>query len=316
VTAGRGPARLQVRDLVVAFGGLRAVDGVSFTAEPGAIVGLIGPNGSGKTTTLDAISGNVTPRAGSVTVDGEEMTDYLPEERIAVGMVRSFQDCRLFPELSVEDVLLICRDAYRPVGVVSTTLQMPWARRTERAKRQEVDRVITSFGLSRFRYHRTAELSTGTRRVVDLASIVLVGPRLLLLDEPTAGIAQREAEAFIPLLRRLHEVADCTIVLVEHDVPLVFELCSSVVVMETGAVVSSGTPDEVRRDPRALAAYLGASEEALAVSGPTGAGGAPPGRSPEKEGESEPSAGQRAGSGAQVVAGDTGGSDEQGGGHS
>ena len=301
-----GPARLEVRDLMVAFGGLRAVDGVSFTAEPGAIVGLIGPNGSGKTTTLDAISGNVTPRAGSVTVDGEEMIDYLPEERIAVGMVRSFQDCRLFPELSVEDVLLICRDAYRPVGVVSTTLQMPWARRAERQKRAEVDRVVNSFGLSRFRHHRTAELSTGTRRVVDLASIVLVGPRLLLLDEPTAGIAQREAEAFIPLLRRLHEVADCTIVLVEHDVPLVFELCSSVVVMETGGVVSSGTPDEVRRDPRALAAYLGASEEALAASGPTGAGGIPAGRRPEEEGESEPSAGHGAGLKAQAVAGDAG----------
>jgi len=267
-----GPARLDVDDLAVTFGGLRAVDGVTMVAEPGAIVGLIGPNGSGKTTTLDAVSGNVKPSAGSVRVDGVDLTDYLPEERIGVGMVRSFQDCRLFPELSVEDVLLICEDARHSVGVVSSTLQMPWARRSERQKRQAVDRVIGSFGLSRFRYHRTAELSTGTRRVVDLASIVLARPRLLLLDEPTAGIAQREAEAFVPLLKRLHQVAECTILLVEHDVPLVFELCSTVVVMETGSVVSSGTPDEVSRDPRALAAYLGASEEALAVSGPTRAG--------------------------------------------
>jgi ABC-type branched-subunit amino acid transport system ATPase component len=267
-----GPAGLEVEDLVVAFGGLRAVDGVSLTAEPGSIVGLIGPNGSGKTTTLDAISGNVRPQSGSVRVDGEQMVDFLPEERMTVGMVRSFQDCRLFPELSVEDVLLICEDARRPVGVVSSTLQMPWARRSERRKREAVGRVIESFGLSRFRHHRTAELSTGTRRVVDLASIVLAGPRLLLLDEPTAGIAQREAEAFVPLLRRLHDVADCTIVLVEHDVPLVFELCSTVVVMETGRVVSTGTPDEVSRDPKALAAYLGASAEALEVSGPAGGG--------------------------------------------
>ncbi len=267
------PARLDVEGLVVAFGGLRAVDGVSFTAEPGSIVGLVGPNGSGKTTTLDAVSGNVQPQAGSVRVDGEEMTDYLPEERIAVDMVRSFQDCRLFPELSVEDVLMVCEDARRPVGVVSSTLQMPWARRSERRKRQAVDRVIGSFGLSRFRHHRTTELSTGTRRVVDLASIVLAEPRLLLLDEPTAGIAQREAEAFVPLLRRLHEVAGCTIVLVEHDVPLVFELCSEVVVMETGRIVSRGTPDEVSRDPAALAAYLGASQEALEVSGPAAGGG-------------------------------------------
>jgi ABC-type uncharacterized transport system ATPase subunit len=131
--------------------------------------------------------------------------------------------------------------------------------------------VIASFGLDRFRHHSTAHLSTGTRRVVDLASIVLAGPRLLLLDEPTAGIAQREAEAFIPLLRRLHEVTRATILLVEHDVPLVFELCSHVIVMQAGAVVAAGTPDEVRRDPHALAAYLGASDEAINVSGPMAA---------------------------------------------
>jgi ABC-type branched-subunit amino acid transport system ATPase component len=135
-----------------------------------------------------------------------------------------------------------------------------------------VDQVIGAFGLERFRHHRTAELSTGTRRVVDLASIILAEPRLLLLDEPTAGIAQREAEAFIPLLQRLHQIADTTIVLVEHDVPLVFALCSRVVVMELGRVVADGPPDVVRADPRALAAYLGASDEALLASGPTGTG--------------------------------------------
>ena len=267
---GSGPARLEIEDLVVSFGGVRAVDHVSLVAEPGTIVGLIGPNGSGKTTLLDAVSGLVTPTSGVVRVDGESLWDFLPEERLSIGTVRSFQNCQLFPELSVEDTLLLCEDARRAVGVVSSTLQMPWARRAERDKRRAVDGVIDAFGLGRFRAHRTSELSTGTRRVVDLASIVLAGPRLLLLDEPTAGIAQREAEAFIPLLRRLHEVADTTIVLVEHDVPLVFELCSDVVVMETGQVVSSGSPDEVSRDPRALAAYLGASDEALQVSGPTG----------------------------------------------
>jgi ABC-type branched-subunit amino acid transport system ATPase component len=256
-----------VEGVVVDFGGVRAVDRADLSAEPGAIVGLIGPNGSGKTTMLDVISGLVTPAQGSVRLDGESLVEYLPEERSSLGLVRSFQDCRLFPELSVEDVLMLTLDARRPVGVVSSTLQLPWARRAERSKRAEVDGVIGSFGIDRFRRHRIAQLSTGTRRVVDLASIVLARPRLLLLDEPTAGIAQREAEAFVPLLRRLHQLADTTIVLVEHDVPLVFALCTKVVMMESGSVVSSGSPDEVKRDPRALAAYLGASEEALAVSG-------------------------------------------------
>jgi ABC-type branched-subunit amino acid transport system ATPase component len=268
VRPGSGkPAALEVDEVVVAFGGVLAVDSVSLRADPGSIVGLIGPNGSGKTTLLDTVSGMVTPTAGSIRLDGENLVDYLPEQRTGMGVVRSFQDCRLFPELSVQDTLLLCEDARHPVGVVSTTLSAPWARRAEHHKRERVDGVIAAFGLERFRHHRTAELSTGTRRVVDLASVVLSGPRLLLLDEPTAGIAQREAEAFIPLLRRLHEVADTTIVLVEHDVPLVFALCSKVVVMETGRVVAVGSPEEVRRDPRALAAYLGASEEALQVSG-------------------------------------------------
>lgn len=269
VVAGTGgPAGLDIEDLVVSFGGVRAVDHVSIRAEPGSIVGLVGPNGSGKTTVLDAISGLVHPEGGTIRVDGVDLGDYLPEERVATGTIRSFQDCQLFAELSVEDTLLLCEDARRPVGVLSSTLQMPWARRAEREKRRAVDRVLAAFGLERFRSHQTAHLSTGTRRVVDLASVVLAQPRLLLLDEPTAGIAQREAEAFIPLLRRLHDVADTTIILVEHDVPLVFELCSKVVVMETGRVVSAGPPSDVSRDPRALAAYLGASDEALLVSGP------------------------------------------------
>ncbi len=267
------PAHLHVDDVSVHFGGVHALNGVTFDAAPGAIVGLIGANGSGKTTTLDVISGLVVPRTGTVRLDGTDIAEYLPEERLHIGIVRSFQDCRLYPELTVLDVLLLCEDARQEVAVLPTTLRLPWARRAERRKLEAVDRVIAAFGLERFRHHRTAELSTGTRRVVDLASIVLAQPRLLLLDEPTAGIAQREAEAFVPLLRRLHEVADTTIVLVEHDVPLVFELCSTVVVMELGRVVAAGPPDVIRADPKALAAYLGASDEALMASGPIGGGG-------------------------------------------
>ncbi|HTZ10435.1 MAG TPA: ATP-binding cassette domain-containing protein [Acidimicrobiales bacterium] len=264
----RGPARLEIRQVVVDFGGLRAVDTVSLTVEPGTITGLVGPNGSGKTTLLDTVSGQVAPTDGALLLDGRDLVDYLPEERARMGMVRSFQDCRLYPELTVEDTLLLCEDARHRIDILSTTLQLPWAREAERAKRAAVDRVIGSFGLERFRNHLTGHLSTGTRRVVDLASIVLVAPRILLLDEPTAGIAQREAEAFIPLLRRLHEVTGATILIVEHDVPLVFELCSTVVVMQSGSVVAAGDPETVRRDPVALAAYLGASDAALQVTGP------------------------------------------------
>jgi ABC-type branched-subunit amino acid transport system ATPase component len=262
-------ASLSVTGLAVAFGGVHALRDVSLDVAEGQICGLIGPNGSGKTTLLDAISGIITPSAGAIAVDGVDLAELHPDERIELGVVRSFQDCRLYPALTVTDTLLLIRDARRPVGVVSSTLRLPWERRAERTARSAVDEVIGAFGLERFRDHRIGHLSTGTRRVVDLASVVLADPRLLLLDEPTAGIAQREAEAFIPLLRQLHEVTGATVVLVEHDVPLVFDLCGTVVVMATGQVVTAGTPAAVKADPAAVAAYLGASEEALHVTGHT-----------------------------------------------
>lgn len=262
-----GPAHLEIRDLEVTFGGVRAVDGVSLDLSPGEVVALVGANGSGKTTLLDAVCGLVSS-SGQVLLDGEDLADLLPEERAARGLVRSFQDARLFPELTVEDTLLLSEDGRRPSDVVSITLQLPWARRSERTKRADVDAMIGSFRLGPFRHRRISQLSTGTRRVVDLAAIALARPRLLLLDEPTAGIAQREAEAFVPLLRRLKEMTGCSVLLVEHDVPLAFELCDRAVVMQTGRVVSCGAPDVVRRDPRALEAYLGVSEDVLRVSGP------------------------------------------------
>jgi len=262
-------AGLVIDDVAVTFGGVQALDGVSFAVEPGQIVGLIGPNGSGKTTLLDVVSGQLRPMRGRVVLDGEDLVDYLPADRSAIGLVRSFQDCRLYPELSVQETLMVALDGRRPTGVLSTTLRLPGARRAETEKRTVAAGLLSSLGLSRFRDHQVAELSTGTRRVVDLACILAAEPRLLLLDEPTSGIAQREAEAFGPLLRRLHAVTGATILLVEHDVPLTVALCDRLVVMEAGRVVSAGPPADVLEDPAAIAAYLGASQEALARSGAT-----------------------------------------------
>ena len=260
-------AALDVRDLRVTFGGIDAVAGATFAAQPGETVGVIGPNGSGKTTLLDAVSGQVRPSGGIVALDGEDLVDWLPEDRARLGVVRSFQDCRLFPELTVEETLLVAEDARRPTRLLGSTFQLPSARRAEREKRAVVDQLLPRFGLQRFRNHTIGQLSTGTRRVVDLAAIASAKPRLLLLDEPTAGIAQREAEAFGPLLRRLSRLTGATVLIVEHDVPLVFSLCQRIVVMEAGRVISEGSPEHVQRDPAAIEAYLGASREALARTG-------------------------------------------------
>ncbi len=260
-------ARLELRDVTVDYGGVRAVDGVTLSIEPGEIVGFIGPNGSGKTTLLDAISGQVALAAGGVVLDGDDLIDHLPEDRAELGLVRSFQDARLFPDLTVEDTLLVAEDARRPVSSLATTFALPKARRVEAEKRATVSGLLESLGLERFRHRLISELSTGTRRIVDLAAIIAAEPRLLLLDEPTAGIAQREAEAFGPLLRRIHELTGATICMVEHDVPLVVDLAERLVVMEAGKIVSAGPVDDVLRDPVAIDAYLGASREALARSG-------------------------------------------------
>ena len=201
----------------------------------------------------------------------------------------------------MEEVLLLTQDARRPVGVRVVHPADAVGPAVRAGQAAAVDEVIGSFGIDRFRRHQIAQLSTGTRRVVDLASIVLARPRLLLLDEPTAGIAQREAEAFVPLLRRLHQLADTTIVLVEHDVPLVFALCTQVVMMETGEVVSSGTPDEVAAGPpgagrlprgqrRGAGGVRGGPGTASAAGGP-GPDGAGCGRRPERP--SRPAAGVR-----------------------
>jgi ABC-type branched-subunit amino acid transport system ATPase component len=240
---------------------------VDYIAPRGKLIAIVGPNGSGKTTFLDVVSGQRRPTTGRVLLDGEDLVDHLPEDRAATGLIRSFQDCRLYPELTVEETLLVAEDARRPAAVLATTLALPSTRRNEGEKRAAVGEAIARLGLERFRHTLISELSTGTRRVVDLATIVAARPRVLLLDEPTAGIAQREAEAFGPLLRRLHEVTGATILLVEHDVPLTVSLCDRLVVMEAGRVVSAGEPEAVMADPVAIAAYLGASPEALARSG-------------------------------------------------
>ncbi|HUR78549.1 MAG TPA: ATP-binding cassette domain-containing protein [Acidimicrobiales bacterium] len=263
-------ATLEVRNVVVDYGGLRAVDDVSFSVAPGEIVGFIGPNGSGKTTLLDVVSGQTPTQAGAVWLDGVDLNLHLPEDRAALGLVRSFQDCLLYGELSVEETLLVAEDARRPAGVFASALRLPGARKAEREKLATVQSLMASLGLERFRHNLIGELSTGTRRIVDLAAILAAQPRLLLLDEPTSGIAQREAEALGPLLRRLHELTGATICLVEHDVRLVFSLCDRVFVMEAGRVVASGRAAEVQHDPVAIAAYLGASEEALGRSGLVG----------------------------------------------
>lgn len=258
---------LRVTGVRVTFGGVVALDGPEIEVRPGEIVGLIGTNGSGKTTLMNVISGVLRPEQGSVTLFGTEVVDLSPDLRAALGLARSFQDASLFPGLTVRETIQVALAQRYKVGIVSAMMAAPWARLTERRTRRVVDGIIARFGLEAWADARTAELSTGTRRICDLAAQVAARPKLILLDEPTAGVAQREAEAFGPLLRRVRDELDCAVLIVEHDMPLLMGLCDRVYALEAGRVIAEGTPEEVRSNPRVVASYLGANEHAVARSG-------------------------------------------------
>ena len=261
---------LDVSDLTVRFGGVRAVDHVTFSVDAGRILGLVGPNGAGKTTVFDALCGFV-PSGGTVVLDGRDISNASPENRSRARLGRSFQDARLFPSLTVSEALAIAFERHiRSHGVISTALSLPWVRAAENKVRVRVDELIELMGLGAFRDKFISELSTGSRRIVDLAAIIAHDPIVLLLDEPSSGIAQREAEALGPLLLKIRQETGTTMLVVEHDMPLLQSISDEILALETGRVLAQGPPADVLSDPRLIAAYLGSNKAVVARSGALG----------------------------------------------
>jgi ABC-type branched-subunit amino acid transport system ATPase component/ABC-type branched-subunit amino acid transport system permease subunit len=258
---------LKVRDVTLHFGGLLALDSPDIEVRPGEIVGLIGPNGAGKTTLMNVVSGVLRPDRGSVEVFGQEVTDLPPDFRAAFGLARSFQDANLFAGLTVRETIQVARIHGHKVGMVSAMFAAPWVRLNERRGRRDADEILARFGLTSWADARASELSTGTRRICDLAAQVATQPKLILLDEPTAGVAQREAEAFGPLVRGIRDELDCSILVVEHDMPLLMGLCDRIYALEAGSVIAEGTPEEIRSNPRVIASYLGTDDIAITRTG-------------------------------------------------
>jgi ABC-type branched-subunit amino acid transport system ATPase component/ABC-type branched-subunit amino acid transport system permease subunit len=271
---------LLVTDVNVRFGGVVALSGPDIEVRKGEIVGLIGTNGAGKTTLMNVISGLISPSSGSVQLFGQEVVDLPADLRSAFGLSRSFQDASLFSGLTVTETVQLPITQRHKVGMVSAMFAMPWVRSSEQRTRQEALAIVDRFGLSNWADARTSDLSTGTRRICDLAAQVAAKPWLLLLDEPTAGVAQREAEAFGPLLRRIRDDLDCAILIVEHDMPLLMGLCDRIYALETGTVIAEGTPDEIRVNPRVIASYLGTTDAAIDRSGALANNDTPPGETP------------------------------------
>ena len=259
---------LDVREVSVSYGGVKAVDDVTFTAKKGEILGFIGPNGAGKTTVFDAICGFVQVQSGRVNLDGQDITSLTPTERARRGLGRSFQDARLFSSLTVFETLACAFERHvRFEDPVSSMVWAPWVRKREKDVAVRVEEIIDLMGLGAFHDKFISELSTGSRRVVDLACVMAHEPSVLLLDEPSSGMAQKETEAMGPLLLRVKEATGCTMLLVEHDMPLVTSVSDELIALETGRVVVRGKPRDVTTDPRVVEAYLGTDERVVARSG-------------------------------------------------
>jgi ABC-type branched-subunit amino acid transport system ATPase component/ABC-type branched-subunit amino acid transport system permease subunit len=256
-----GGTVLEVRGLSRNFGDLVAVNNVSFTVADGETLGLIGPNGAGKTTVFELVSGYLRPHAGTVLFEGADVTGLTPEARSRRGLVRSFQNAPLFPTMTPRDIVFLANQRAHQHGFVVG------GSRTERELEDHTSDTLAMFGLSRLADQPVSLLSTGTRRLVELAANVALRPRLLLMDEPSAGIAQAETEALGEVIAQIRQAYAITLVVIEHDMPLLTSVCDRLIALEVGAVIAEGTPAEVQADPAVVQSYLGGDPAAIARSG-------------------------------------------------
>jgi ABC-type branched-subunit amino acid transport system ATPase component/ABC-type branched-subunit amino acid transport system permease subunit len=262
--AGQRPSRgvtLECRELVKRFGGIRAVAGVDLVIPPASIVGLIGHNGAGKTTLFDVLSGYQPADSGRVLLGGVDITEKQPHQRAVASLGRSFQEARLFPSLSVSDTLATALETHLSNrDPLAAACRLPASTASEKWAAARVDELIELLGLGAYRDRPTGALSTGTRRIVELGCLLAHNPAVVLLDEPSGGVAQREAEQLGPLLRQVQAETGCSLVVIEHDMALISSLCDYLVALEQGAVIAAGQPTHVLNDPQVVASYLGTDQ--------------------------------------------------------
>jgi branched-chain amino acid transport system ATP-binding protein len=251
-------AVLSARGLYQRFGGVVAVDDVGLDLYRGEILGLLGPNGAGKTTIFELLSGERRCEEGWITMGEDDITSWPAYRRAERGLGRSFQAARLWPGLTVhESVIVAISHHTSSPGAAATILCLPNVRRSERRLRQAADEILEPLGLAQYSDQLTSDLSTGVRRILELAVIIAMGPSIVLLDEPSAGLAQAETEAMAPVLLETKRRLDCSMILIEHDMGLLRQLADRAIALDIGAVVTTGNPDDVLNHPHVIESYLG-----------------------------------------------------------
>ncbi|XVU21211.1 ABC transporter permease subunit [Actinoplanes sp. CA-054009] len=255
---------LRVAGVRRSFGGVRAVDQATLEVAEGEIVGIIGPNGAGKTTLFEILAGFTAADAGTVHYLGRPITRWTPERRARAGLVRSFQDARLFPAMTVRETAMVAAEREFPSHLATDVLGPPDA---AHARRDLADRALAAMDLTHLADRPVGELSTGTRRLAEICCLLALEPRLLLLDEPSSGLTQADGAALGDLLLRIRSELGTTVLVIEHDLPLLSRVADRLIAMDAGRVIADGPPDEVRNHPDVVLSYLGTDEAAVARSG-------------------------------------------------
>jgi branched-chain amino acid transport system permease protein len=253
-------------DVSVRFGGLAALDAVDLEVRQGEIVGLIGPNGAGKTTLMECISGFQPVVSGKISYRDTDLLSLLPGQRAELGIGRTLQNVKLFPFLTVVDNVRVALHRHMETGILQHALHLPPAVREEKTILEKAAQLVELMGMGAFAEKFAAELSYGTLRLLELACMLALEPTMLLLDEPASGISQKETEALGPLLLRIKEQTGATILMIEHDMPLIMSLCDWVYCLDAGRNLAAGTTDTVQADPAVIEAYLGTPAEQRKVA--------------------------------------------------
>ena len=248
---------LEAKDITVQFGGLTAINRVDFNIPKASIVALIGPNGAGKTTFFNVLTGLYSPTIGSVTFDGKKITATAPHLIAARGVARTFQNIRLFGAMTASENVMVAMHPHLKAGVFSTVLRTPKQRREEHNSKHRAHELLEFVGIVGADEEFAKNLPYGDQRRLEVARALALNPKLLLLDEPTAGMNPQESAAFTAFVHRVRDQLGVTILLIEHDMKVVMGTAERITVLEYGAKIAEGTPEEIRANPRVIEAYLG-----------------------------------------------------------